>query len=279
MRYNRRMATQGEPSTPSLTAPAPSARARSRRLTVEIWIVMGLSLGRSGVYAVVNILDRLTRGPLGDQTATLNPPLSERPYWDLLYQVLSLTFALVPVALALYLLSDTGRNPFRRIGLDLSRPGRDFGWGLALGAIIGVPGLGLYLAGRAVGITVSVQASALDPYWWSVPILILAALKNGLLEEVLVVGYLFERLREKRWRLWSIIVLSALIRGSYHLYQGWGPFFGNVIMGVVFGLFYCSKWGRRRVAPLVIAHTLIDVVGFVGYALLPAAALAALGLA
>ncbi len=39
-------------------------------------------------------------------------------------------------------------------------------------------------------------------------------------------------------------------------------------MGVVFSWFYTSRWGRHRVMPLVIAHTLLDVVAFVGYALL-----------
>lgn len=258
-------------------APAPSAAAISRRLTAEIWIVMGLSLGRSGVYAFVNILDRLTRGPLGEQTAALNPSQSVRPYWDLLYQVLSLAFAIVPVLLALYLLGSHGRSALRRIGLDLRRPLPDLGWGLALGAAIGIPGLGLYALGRALGITVQVQASALNDYWWTIPVLLLAALKNGLLEEVLVVGYLFERLRELRWRTWAIIVVSALIRGSYHLYQGYGPFVGNFLMGLVFGWFYTTRWGRRRVMPLVLAHALLDVVSFVGYALLPTSLLAVLG--
>lgn len=235
---------------------------------------MGLSLGQSAVYAVVNILERLTRGPLGGQTATLNPSRSAQPYFDLIYQLLSVVFALVPVALALYLLSAGGRSALARIGLDLRAPGRDLTWGLGLGALIGVPGLGLYVAGRALGVTVAVQASALADHWWTVPVLILAALKNGLLEEVLVVGYLMERLEELGWRVWAIVLTSALLRAGYHLYQGWGPFLGNAIMGVVFAVFYVR---RRRVMPLVIAHTLLDVAAFVGYAYLPEAWLTALG--
>lgn len=251
---------------------------RRRRLTAEIWIVMGLSLGRSGVYALVNILDRLTRGPLGDQTATINTPQSDRSLLDLTYQILSIGFGLVPVALALYLLSEGGRSAVRRIGLDGTRPAKDALWGLALGAAIGIPGIAVYLGGRALGVTVEVQASALDAYWWTVPVLILAALKNGLIEEVIVVGYLVERLEELRWRVVAIVVTSSLIRGSYHLYQGWGPFVANAAMGVVFTCFYLSRWGRRRVMPLVVAHTTLDVVAFVGYAYLPDPWLAALGI-
>ena len=52
-------------------------------------------------------------------------------------------------------------------------------------------------------------------------------------------------------RKWTIILAAAALRGSYHLYQGFGPFIGNFVMGVVFGWCY-TRWGR--VMPLVIAH-------------------------
>jgi membrane protease YdiL (CAAX protease family) len=255
--------------------PAPDQRAVSRRLTAEIWIVLGLSLGKSAVYAVVSLIAKLTAGPpLAQQTTTLNPSQSPRPYLDLTYQLLSIGFALLPVALALYLLSANGRSAVRRIGLDGARPWRDLGIGMGLAAAIGIPGLGLYVAGRALGITVEVQASALNAAWWTVPVLILAALQNALIEEVIAVGYLMERLRDLRWSTPAIIAASALLRGSYHLYQGWGPFFGNVVMGVVFAEYYRR---RRRVMPLVVAHTALDVAAFVGYATLPDEWLEAIG--
>lgn len=256
-------------------APPPGDRAVRRRLGVEIWIVLGLSLGRSAVYAIVSLVAKLTAGPpLASQTTTLNASQSPRPYLDLTYQILSIGFALLPVALALYLLSADGRSAVRRIGLDRARPVRDLGIGMGLAAVIGIPGLGLYVAGRALGVTVEVQASALDAHWWTVPVLLLAALQNALLEEVVAVGYLMERLRTLRWSTPAIIAASALLRGSYHLYQGWGPFVGNVVMGVVFAEYYRR---RRRVMPLVVAHTALDVVAFVGYALLPEEWLAAIG--
>ncbi|WP_036961606.1 CPBP family intramembrane glutamic endopeptidase [Promicromonospora kroppenstedtii] len=256
----------------------------SRRRTIaEVWIVLGLSLGQSGVYALVNIVARLTAGtPLAEQTATLNASQSERPYLDLVYQLLSIGFALVPVALVLYLLSANGRSVTRSLGLDGSRPWRDLGWGVALAAAIGIPGLAFYALGRAVGITVEVQASALDAYWWTVPVLLLSAFQNGLLEEVIAVGYLYERTRDLGWNRVKFVVASSLLRGSYHLYQGIGPFIGNVVMGVVFSWFYTSPRfqpeGRRRIIPLVVAHTLLDVVAFVGYALVPAEWREALGI-
>ncbi len=248
----------------------------SRRLTAEVWIVLGLSVGESAIYALVAIVARLTaETPLRDQAVALNPSRSPRPLLDLTYQLLSIGFALVPVVLALYLLSASGRSAVRRIGLDLSDPWRTLGLGAALAAVIGIPGLLLYGAGRAAGITVDVQAATLASHWWTIPVLILAALQNALLEEVIAVGYLLERLTELRWAPVAQVAASALLRGSYHLYQGIGPFVGNAIMGVVFAEFYRR---RRRVMPLVVAHTLLDLVAFVGYALVPAAWRATLGL-
>ncbi|MBT0993586.1 CPBP family intramembrane metalloprotease [Cellulomonas sp. DKR-3] len=265
-----------QPSAPPSSAPPPSGRAVRRRLTVEIWIVLGLSLGRSAVYAMVNMLDRLTAGPpLADQSTTINQTINARPWLDVIYQLLAIGFALVPVALALYLLSAHGRSAVRQIGLTFARPWRDLGIGVGLAAAIGVPGLGLYAIGRVLGITVQVQPTTIDDHWWTIPLLILLALKNALLEEVVVVGYLMERLRTLRWSVPAIIAASALLRGTYHLYQGWGAFAGNVVMGVVFAWYYHRS---RRVMPLVVAHTVMDLTVFVGYALIPPDWIAAVGL-
>ena len=95
--------------------------------------------------------------------------------------------------------------------------------------------------------------------------LVLSALQNAVLEEV-VIDRLPVHPASRSWAggCRSCSSTSALIRGSYHLYQGFGGFVGNLIMGLIFGLIYL-RW--RRVAPLVVAHTLLDVVAFVGYAL------------
>jgi membrane protease YdiL (CAAX protease family) len=109
-----------------------------------------------------------------------------------------------------------------------------------------------------------VDASPLDASWWTIPLLLLAAVRAGLTEEVIFIGYLFDRLRRLGWGWWTIILSTAALRGAYHAYQGFGPMIGNFVMGVAFGWCY-RRWGR--VMPLVIAHTLIDVIAFVGYPL------------
>jgi membrane protease YdiL (CAAX protease family) len=228
-------------------------------------VVLGLSLGQSAVYSVLRIIERLTRPvPLAQQTSTLNSSVTpDRPWLDLTYQLAGIAFALVPVLLALYLLRAV-RPSRRTIGFDLRRPRSDLLFGLVIAAGIGIPGLGLYLGARALGINTDVQASGLGDHWWTVPVLVLAAAQNAILEEVVMIGYLFHRLGQLHWRWPLILLTSALIRGSYHLYQGFGGFVGNLIMGVIFGLIFLRF---SRVGPLVVAHTLLDIVAFVGYAL------------
>jgi membrane protease YdiL (CAAX protease family) len=237
------------------------------RLGPEVLLVLGLSLGQSAVYSALRIVERLTRNvPLARQTSTLNASVTpDRPWLDLTYQLVGIGFGLMPVLLALYLLGRTDPPAGRAIGFDLRRPGFDVGFGALIALCIGVPGLGLYLGARQLGLNTVVQASGLGDNWWTVPILIISAAQNALLEEVVVIGFLFTRLAELRWRPIAIIITSALLRGGYHLYQGFGGFAGNAIMGVVFGLIYL-RW--KRVGPLIVAHTLLDITAFVGYALL-----------
>lgn len=235
---------------------------RSWALT-EILLVLALSLGRSGVYSLVQLVASLTSAvPLAEQSVTLNDSLAPtRPFLDLTYQLLRIGFALMPVVLVGYLLQRSGAS-LRTIGADGREPARDFRRGAVLAAVVGVTGLAFYLLSYALGGNLKVEAAGLGEHWWRVPVLILAAGQNALLEEVVVVGFVLHRLRGMGWNWAGAIGVSAAIRGSYHLYQGVGGFLGNVAMGVLFGWLF-RRWGR--VMPLVVAHFLIDIGAFVGY--------------
>ncbi len=230
-----------------------------RRLVIEVLLVLGVSLGQSAIYSVVSLLDKLSRAPISQGTSTLNAVRNNREFFDFTYQILDIFFALVPVMLVFYLLAEPGKSVFRRIGLDWRHPVRDGLGALGLLVVIGIPSLGLYAAGRAMGITTEIIPSALNQYWWTVPVLVLSAIRAGVLEEVILNGYLLGRLQKIGMGPWAAIVLSALLRGSYHAYQGFGPFIGNFAMGLLFGWVY-KKYGR--VAPLVVAHALIDIAAF-----------------
>lgn len=246
----------------------PGGPALSRRtLGTEIVLVLAVSLGQSGVYALVDLIGKLTASKaLADQTATLNASAAPgRPWLDLAYQLLGIGFALAPVLLAVHLLGRTGQQAGATLGIDARRPAFDLGTGALIALCIGVPGLGLYFAAHALGLAATVVPSALPGVWWAIPVLVLSAIENAVLEEVVVVGYLITRLKALDWRLPAIVATSALLRGSYHLYQGFGGFVGNAVMGVLFALFFLRT---RRVTPLIVAHSLLDIAAFVGYALL-----------
>ncbi len=241
-----------------------------RLLVAEMVLVLAVSLGQSAIYSLLTIVERLTRHvALNQQTSSLNQAATpDRPWLSALHQLVNVVFMFAPAGLALYLLHAVGRPAAgvrRLLGLDRRRRRFDWAWGFALFAGIGIPGLALYVGARELGINTTVQAANLGQYWWTVPLLLMAALGNSVLEEVVMVGYLFTRSRQAGFAPWVVLVISAVVRGSYHLYQGFGGFIGNLLMGLVFGSFFLRT---RRLWPLVICHFLLDAASFVGYSLL-----------
>ena len=232
-----------------------------RRLDLELWLVFGLSLGKSAIYSVLALVAALTAEQgLGGSTTTINRSEAAQQWLDFGYQLAGNIFPLVPVALVLFLL---GAGALRRIGVIRDHLPKQLMVGLALAAAIGIPGLGLYLGARVIGAAAKVVATDVIEYWWTIPMLLLSAIGASLLEEVIMIGYLFTRLRERGMSDTKIIWLSAIIRGTYHLYQGFGGFVGNAIMGLVFGYIY-KRTGK--LVPLLFAHFLLDAAIFVGYA-------------
>jgi len=244
-------------------APHEPAPAERRVLRIEVLVVLAVTFGLSAYTAVVHLSEAVILG-LSGQRVLLNRRQSPI---DLIDMLLNLTFVfelLAWGALGLYLLWRSGIGP-ARIGLGRFRWRPDLLGGLGLAALIGVPGLGLYMAGRALGIGVEVVPSALTDTWWRIPVLLCVAFANGWAEEIIVVGFLLTRLRQLDVSPGKALLLSSLLRGAYHLYQGFGAGLGNFVMGLVFGY----AWRRTgRLWPLIIAHGLIDAVAFVGYALL-----------
>ncbi len=243
-----------------MTVPGP------RLLRAEILVVFSVSLGASGLVALVRLIGALTapRSLQGQRAVLVGSLAPGRPWLDLALQLVDIAISVAPVALVAYLLIRSGES-MRTIGVDLREPGRDLARGAAVAALIGGTGLAFYLAVWAAGVNLTVVPGALPDEWWRVPVLLLAAAQNGVLEEVIVCGYLLHRLDQIGWSPWRSILVSSLLRGSYHLYQGFGGFVGNVVMGLLFGWLY-RRW--QRAMPLVVAHTLIDAVAFVGYAML-----------
>jgi membrane protease YdiL (CAAX protease family) len=239
---------------------------RERRgARIELLIVFTVTLGMSGLRSLISLLNSLLRPvALNKQSVALNVPQATIGFLDLLGQLANALSLFAWGALGVYLLWRAGHG-LAAIGLAGTRLGSDALRGAGLAALIGIPGLGLYFLSRALGINLNVQPSTLTDTWWRIPVLIVSAAANAWAEETLVVGYLLTRLRQLRFGENRALPISAVLRGSYHLYQGFGGFIGNLVMGLVFG----RVWQRtNRLWALVFAHTILDVVSFVGYALL-----------
>ncbi|WP_306357220.1 MULTISPECIES: CPBP family intramembrane glutamic endopeptidase [unclassified Nocardia] len=244
--------------------PAPASDQEQRAIRLEIAVVLVVTFGLSGASAALSLLESaLSPGGVGGQTVALNAPRAAQSLIDLLFQLLSVARLLGWAALGLYLLWRSGIGP-RALGLLRVRWRADIVPGLVLAAVIGIPGLALYLMAHALGVSVTIVPSSLE-HWWRLPVLVLSAWANSAAEEILVVAYLITRLRALGWSENRSLLASALLRGSYHLYQGLGGGVGNLVMGVIFGRY----WQRTgRLWPLLLAHALIDTVAYIGYTFL-----------
>ena len=232
-----------------------------RKHSQELWLVLMVSLGASAIYSILSLARKLTstQGLAGSVT-TINQPLAKTPWLDLVSQLASISLALVPVLLALYFL----RMDNIKIGLMPVK--KDWIIGISLPLIIGIPGIALYVVALNLGLTSRIVPSSLGDYWWTPVVLVLAALRSGLQEEIIAVAFLAKKLKIIRPEITiiSVVVISSLFRASYHLYQGFSAFLGNFVMGLVFGYLFMRT---GRVAPLVIAHTIMNTAVFIGFPL------------
>jgi membrane protease YdiL (CAAX protease family) len=248
-----------------VSATEPVRPHRPDRFGIEVLLVLGVSLGTTALYSLINFADVQTQGGFRHATATLNQSESPRAWVDLLTQLVDLLHGVMPALLALYLLSRSPALAGFGIGFDRLRLRPESLQGAGIAAAIGIPGLVLVILARHFGINAQLDASGIADVWYRYPILIMSGIQNGVAEEVVMIGYLLTRFRQLNWPAGRAILVSAVIRGSYHTYQGLGGFVGNLIMGALFGWWFTRT---RRVLPLVIAHSVIDIVSFVGYAAL-----------
>ena len=138
--------TSARADTAAPAVPAPGiGLPPPRLLRWEIVTVFAVSLGASGVYALVQYIGSLTaQQAVSKQAVIVHGTLAPgRPLLDLFLQITDITLALAPVLLVFHL------GPVREgpsaIGVDFEQRGKDLAWGAGLAALIGGAGLGLYL--------------------------------------------------------------------------------------------------------------------------------------
>jgi membrane protease YdiL (CAAX protease family) len=238
--------------------------ARSRRLLLaEVVSLVGLAVGLSAARSVLSFAEAVAApAQVSAQSTTLNASrVPEHPWIDLGYQLVFVVGLLLPAVLALVLVQVRGGS-LAAVGVSTARWRRRVLLGVAAAAVVGGLGLAVYLTSYALGLSLAVVPTGLPPVWWRVPVLVLSACANAVLEEVVLCGYLVHRITQLGGRGVLAVGTSALIRGLYHLYQGVGGLVGNLVMGLVFAGYFHR---RRTVVPQVVAHATIDVAAFVGY--------------
>ena len=84
---------------------------------------------------------------------------------------------------------------------------------------------------------------------------------NPMFEEIFLCGYIISALKGK-YGQWTAINISVAIRLACHMYQGVLAIIGPLPFGLLFGYWYAR---RGRLWPLVVAHSIVDLVGLLYY--------------
>ncbi len=172
--------------------------------------------------------------------------------------------AYLPVAavvpLALFLLARTGQSA-RTLGLDAPSLGRAVIPGLGLGAaafavefLIGLVLLAIFADNKSLFVTVSLHGVPKYYVVWG----ILVSAVTAVTEEVLVNGYLITRLEQLGWTPRASLILSLVLRTSYHVYYGLG-----FLLTIPFGFFVTRSFQKHRtLSRPIVAHFLYDAILF-----------------
>ena len=86
------------------------------------------------------------------------------------------------------------------------------------------------------------------------------SISSGVVEEIVVLGYLVRRLEQRGWSTRAIVVIAVGVRVSYHLYYGPGVL-PIVLWATVSVLMYLKI---RRLLPFIICHIAWDVAISIG---------------
>jgi len=150
----------------------------------------------------------------------------------------------------------------RTRGWTIRRLGLRFSW---KAAAAGIPLFVIYLLVYAITVTfVGMLFPAARTMWvFSVIprapffLIVIFVILNSVFEELLVTAYVIESFARDGAAL--AITVSTLFRFAYHLYQGPLASLSIIPLGLLFGAMY---WQRRNVWPLMVAHTISNVVVF-----------------
>jgi membrane protease YdiL (CAAX protease family) len=184
--------------------------------------------------------------------------LAHNPVGNLVIGILAYLPVAATVPIALFLLSRTGQPP-RVLGLVRPTLRQDVGPALGLmGMSFGAEFvLALILAPLILNhssLLNKVVVGHVPAYYVVYGIAISAT--TAVAEEVMVNGYLLVRLEQLGWTPQRALLLSLILRTSYHIYYGVG-----FVLTVPFGYFVTRSFQKnRRLTRPIVAHFLFDAI-------------------
>jgi membrane protease YdiL (CAAX protease family) len=225
-----------------------------RSMAWETRLVMVAFLWPAVTGAVVSLAESIA-GKTQDRFPVLVPG---NTHFNLIFGMIAYLPVAAVVPLALHLLARTGQGP-RRLGLGGLRFMTDV-----------LPGLGLAAAsfGTEVGVLVVLspllvhvsKSKLVEPVpvghvpTYFVVFGLLISIVTAVTEEVLVNGYLITRLGQLGWSPNASLVLSLILRTSYHVYYGIG-----FVLTIPFGWFVTRSFQKHgRLNRAIVAHFLYD---------------------
>lgn len=181
----------------------------------------------------------------------------------LLRQPLLPLLGVIAAALLAWRLSGGGRTGWRELGLDTPVPWRRV-MRLGLGGMLAVYAIVATVVPLVARVFGRPDLSAFAGIEGRIDLLIfmlIVALVNGALaEEILFRGFLQNRLERHlapfARGVWLPLLVTSVLFGLAHLYQGWSGVIGTGLAGLVFGIVRLRDDGRLWGA--VAAHALYD---------------------
>ncbi|MHB1508298.1 MAG: CPBP family intramembrane glutamic endopeptidase [Acidimicrobiales bacterium] len=253
----------GGGSTDAVTAGGQAVVATSRksrrRLVVELVIVLAVFPLPYAVSALQSLTAYLLGKGAGSRIPVLFPGHAAAGFPFVLLAVL---FPLSAAALVLYLISEPGGDGGpTAIGLGGRKLRADLALVLPVFLVcdlVPIAGGGVLL--HALGIRGPSPATGALPAYYDVVYVAMAGVA-GVVEELVVLGYLVRRLEQIGLRPIWVVLIAVSVRGSYHLYYGWGVL--PILLWATISVLMYRRF--RRLGPFIIVHMLWDVgLFFVG---------------
>lgn len=263
-----RPGTSRPPAAPRAEGvPAP----QRRRLVAELLIVLGVFPLPYALGAILVLVEAALGEGSGQRTPVL---IAGHAAASFPFEVAEVLLPFIGAALVWYLLSlrgpfgtrwqdGDGEGGLKAIGLDFSSLRGDLAFVIVVFVLCELlPIVGGALLLHAAGVHgISPSTSSGPRYYVSLDFL--NSFVSGTVEEIVVLGFLVRRLEQLRLPTWAVVLLAVVVRGSYHLYYGWGvlPILAWAAVTAVLYLRY------RRLLPFIITHVIWDASIFATVAL------------